>query len=84
MHEQDNKQPTVGDDRLGACGDDFYEALMAVHDGLSFEQSSRLNARLVLLMANEIGSIGRLQAVLAAARSIDLDVDRARHAHGTE
>lgn len=84
MHDQNNTRPSVGDDRLGPSGDDFYEALMNVHDGLSFEQSSRLNARLVLLMANEIGCIERLRGVLSAARSIDLDVDRARHGNGTE
>ena len=33
----------LGADKLGLAGDDFYEALMAAHDGLSAEQSARLN-----------------------------------------
>lgn len=58
----------VGADRLGSAGDDFYAALMATHQGLSLEESTRLNARLVLLLANEIGELDRLKAILAAAR----------------
>ena len=58
----------VGRDRLGGAGDDFYAALMAAHEGLSDEESARLNARLVLLLANEVGDPDRLKAVLAAAR----------------
>ncbi|MFW9622137.1 MAG: DUF2783 domain-containing protein, partial [Macromonas sp.] len=37
--------------------DDFYEALIATHQGLSTEQSHALNARLVLLLANHIGDL---------------------------
>ncbi len=61
-------QNAIGRDRLGASGDDFYAALMAAHEGLSMEESTRLNARLVLLLANEVGDLERLRAVLAAAR----------------
>ncbi len=56
----------IGRDRLGAAGDDFYAALMAAHEGLSFEESAKLNAKLVLLLANEVGDFDRLKAVLAA------------------
>lgn len=35
--------------------DGFYEALMAAHRDLTPEQSRRLDARLVLLLANHIG-----------------------------
>jgi hypothetical protein len=55
-------------DGLGASGDDFYERLMAAHEGLSEAQSHALNARLVLLMANEIGEIESLNALLQFAR----------------
>jgi hypothetical protein len=58
----------VGRDRLGAAGDDFYAALMAAHDGLSFEESARLNARLVLLLANRVGDLETLKAALEAAK----------------
>lgn len=58
----------IGRDRLGGAGDHFYAALMAAHEGLTFDESARLNARLVLLMANAIGDLEELQALLAAAR----------------
>ena len=58
----------VGRDRLGAAGDDFYAALMAAHEGLSLEDSAKLNARLVLLLANQVADPETLKKVLAAAR----------------
>ena len=54
-------------DNLGAGRDEFYSALMQVHAGLSEAQSHQLNARLVLLMANEIGDLERLKAVIELA-----------------
>ncbi|MFC5584291.1 DUF2783 domain-containing protein [Nitratireductor kimnyeongensis] len=58
----------IGRDQLGPAGDDFYAALMEAHEGLSFEESARLNAKLVLLLANQVGDIEVIQAVLEAAR----------------
>jgi hypothetical protein len=49
-------------------GDDFYEALIGAHEGLSDDDSERLNARLVLLLANHIGDLNVLNAALKAAR----------------
>ena len=52
--------------------DDFYEALIAAHRGLSDEQSAQLNCRLILLMANHIGRPQVLQEALAlAGRGLD-------------
>lgn len=48
--------------------DEFYEALIDAHRGLSTEQSHAMNARLVLLLANQIGSLALLQMALSAAR----------------
>lgn len=48
--------------------DDFYEALIESHQGLSAEQSHALNARLVLVLANHIGSLAVLREALAVAR----------------
>lgn len=58
-------------DGLGADGDAFYEALMAAHEGLDETQGHALNARLVLLMANEIGDIAVLAAILQTARKFN-------------
>jgi len=48
--------------------DDFYEALIESHRGLDTAQSQALNARLVLLLANHIGSSAVLREALQAAR----------------
>jgi hypothetical protein len=49
--------------------DDFYEALIDTHQGLTDAQSHALNARLVLLLANHIGALPVLREALAAARA---------------
>ena len=49
--------------------DDFYEALIDAHQGLTDDQSHALNARLVLLLANHIGALPVLRDALAAARA---------------
>ena len=54
--------------RLGRRGDDIYAALMAAHHGLTDEQSARLNARLVLMLANQIGDADVVLAAIARAR----------------
>ena len=48
--------------------DDFYEALIDAHRGLTAAQSHALNARLVLLLANHVGSLDVLREALDAAR----------------
>ena len=47
--------------------DGFYERLMDAHVGLSREESEALNARLVLLLANQVGSAQQLNECLSAA-----------------
>lgn len=49
-------------------GDDFYEALIEIHRDLSDEQSQMLNAKLILLLANQVGDIAALKQALAIAR----------------
>ncbi|MES3025609.1 MAG: DUF2783 domain-containing protein [Pseudomonadota bacterium] len=48
--------------------DDFYEALIDAHSGLSEEHSQMLNAKLILLLANHIGSCTVLREALQIAR----------------
>ncbi|MEN9888902.1 MAG: hypothetical protein RL559_939, partial [Pseudomonadota bacterium] len=50
-------------------GDDFYEALIDAHNGLTDEQSEALNARLILVLANHVGDLRVLREALAAAKS---------------
>lgn len=56
-------------DGLGENRDDFYADLMVGHAGLSDEQSHAMNARLVLLLANEVGDTTRLRDLIMLARS---------------
>jgi hypothetical protein len=48
--------------------DDFYEALIETHRDLDEAASHALNARLVLLLANHIGTQAVLRQALQAAR----------------
>ncbi|WP_428698923.1 DUF2783 domain-containing protein [Stappia sp.] len=49
--------------------DGFYAELIALHEGLTREDSEALNARLVLVLANHVGDRDVLHAAFAAART---------------
>lgn len=57
-----NTQPNIAEP------DAFYAALVAAHEGLDPTQSAELNARLMLLLANQIGEHRVLMECIAAAR----------------
>jgi hypothetical protein len=48
--------------------DGFYEQLLDAHQGLSGEESELLNARLILLLANQVGDAKVLKDCIEAAR----------------
>ncbi|WP_434106197.1 DUF2783 domain-containing protein [Paraburkholderia caffeinilytica] len=48
--------------------DDFYEAMLDAHGGLSDRESALLNAKLVLLLANQVSDIATLRQAVALAR----------------
>ncbi len=50
------------------ASDDFYEALIDAHRDLEAPQSHELNAKLILLLANHIGTQQVLKQALDAAR----------------
>ncbi len=50
--------------------DTFYEQLLDAHAGLDREQSELLNARLILLLANQIGNREVLADCIQAARQL--------------
>ena len=50
--------------------DTFYEQLLDAHAGLSREESELLNARLILLLANQIGARDVLAACIEAAKKL--------------
>ncbi len=47
--------------------DAFYECLLDAHQGLSREESELLNARLILILANQVGDTQVLRACIEAA-----------------
>jgi hypothetical protein len=47
--------------------DAFYEHLLTAHEGLSTEESQLLNARLILLLANQVGDAKVLKECVEAA-----------------
>ena len=49
--------------------DAFYEALLLAHIDLNAEQSAALNARLILLLANQIGDQAVLRECIVAAHA---------------
>jgi hypothetical protein len=51
--------------------DAFYEQLLNAHLGLSREESELLNARLILVMANQLGDAALLEACIAAAKATE-------------
>ena len=57
-----NTEPNI------ARPDDFYQALIDAHIGLTEAQSAALNARLILLLANQVGDVDTLRAAITAAR----------------
>ena len=48
--------------------DGFYELLLDAHAGMTQEQSQLLNARLILLLANQVGDARVLKECVQAAR----------------
>ena len=48
--------------------DEFYEALIDAHRGLTMPQSQALNARLILILANQVGDVDLLREALRHAR----------------
>ncbi len=53
--------------------DGFYERLIEAHRGLSDADSALLNARLILLLANQIGDRAILDAALEKAASLPIE-----------
>lgn len=48
--------------------DGFYEALVQAHDGLTAEESAALNARLILILANQVGRLDVLKEAIKVAQ----------------
>jgi Protein of unknown function (DUF2783) len=49
--------------------DEFYEALIEMHRGLSDKQSELANAKLILVLANHIGDLEVLKQAMSTVRN---------------
>ena len=49
--------------------DDFYDELLALHQGLEKAESDALNARLILVLANHIGDRDILREAMEVAKA---------------
>jgi hypothetical protein len=49
--------------------DGFYEALLDAHEALSLEESVAFNARLILILANQVGDADLLAQCLELAQA---------------
>ncbi len=55
--------------------DAFYAALADIHRDRSAEQSEKINARLILLLANQVGEQHILEQALAIAGRVESETD---------
>ena len=62
------KQDLITEPNL-AAPDDMYAALIDMHRDLTVEQSSLVNAKLILLLVNYIGDQNVIHTAIARARS---------------
>jgi hypothetical protein len=57
--------------------DGLFALLVEAHRGLSAEESRRLDARLVLILANQVGDMAVLRAAIEVARAAGATVSDA-------
>jgi Protein of unknown function (DUF2783) len=70
MEQNSIKQNSSFDPNLRLTDPDaFYAHLLAAHNGLSDEQSAALNARLLIVLANQIGDTHVLKTCIDAAKT---------------
>lgn len=51
-----------------ADADEFYSLLLSAHEGLTKEESEAFNARLILILANQIGDRSVLDQAIETAK----------------
>jgi hypothetical protein len=66
--DRDMKEKLATDLQI-ACPDDFYEALIEAHRNLLDADSRHFNARLILILANQVGDMEILTEALNLARA---------------
>ena len=57
------------DFNLGTRGDSLFNDLLNAHEGLADDQSSQLNAAIILLLSNHIGDAAVVRDAITRARA---------------
>ena len=68
--------PLNTDTQHRPCRTTSTRSLIDAHAGLTEAQSATLNARLILLLANQVGDLDTLRAAIAVARAAREGLDR--------
>ncbi len=58
--------------------DDIYERLVQIHEGLSEDESRTLNAKLILVLANQVGDAATVLALIDRVAGRDGNVTQAK------
>lgn len=57
----------ITENNLGATPDDAYEALLSAHASLTPEQAQQFNARLILILMNQVGDLSVIEQAIEKA-----------------
>ncbi len=59
----------ITDNNLGPQADDIYAKLLDAMEGMTQEQAHRFNARMVLLLMNQVGDSSTIKEAIRLAQS---------------
>ncbi len=59
----------ITDNNLGPQADDIYAKLLDAMEGMTKEQAHRFNARMVLLLMNQVGDSSTIKEAIRLAQS---------------
>ena len=66
---KERDMPLNADFNLGTEGDGLFNDMLNAHDGLTDDESSQLNAAIILLLSNHIGDATVIRDAIARARA---------------
>jgi hypothetical protein len=67
--QEERKMALNIDFNLGTQGDSLFNDLLNAHEGLTDNQSSQLNAAIILLLSNHIGDAALIRDAITRARA---------------
>lgn len=70
-NSEDYSKPNIKDMNPQHQKDDMYKALIEVHEGLTEEESHKLNAKLILLLMDKIDDINQWNNIINATKTVE-------------